>query len=74
MPLLFPSTQLLIIDSLMVPFRAEFQGRGELSERQQKVRGALLTCEPTPHCMPSPPHLRADAALLFHLRGSWGCS
>ena len=40
----FLSTQLLIIDSLMVPFRAEFQGRGELSERQQKVRGALVTC------------------------------
>jgi meiotic recombination protein DMC1 len=34
--------QLLIVDSLMGPFRVDYQGRGELSERQQKV-GALMS-------------------------------
>jgi hypothetical protein len=30
--------QLLVVDSLMAPFRVDYQGRGELSERQQKAR------------------------------------
>ena len=32
--------QLLVVDSLMAPFRVDYQGRGELSERQQKARAA----------------------------------
>lgn len=31
-----------IIDSIMALFRVDFSGRGELSERQQKVRFVLL--------------------------------
>jgi meiotic recombination protein DMC1 len=33
--------RLLIIDSIIALFRVEFSGRGELAERQQKVRGEL---------------------------------
>ena len=29
--------RLLIVDSIMAKFRVEFAGRGELSERQQKL-------------------------------------
>jgi hypothetical protein len=36
------SAQLLVVDSLMGPFRVDYQGRGELSERQQKV-GMLMS-------------------------------
>jgi meiotic recombination protein DMC1 len=35
------AAQLLVVDSLMGLFRVDYQGRGELSERQQKV-GALM--------------------------------
>jgi meiotic recombination protein DMC1 len=33
---------LLVIDSIMAPFRVDYSGRGELSERQQ-VLGKLLS-------------------------------
>ena len=28
---------LIVVDSLMAPFRCDFSGRGELAERQQKI-------------------------------------
>jgi len=34
--------RLLVVDSVMAPFRVDYQGRGELSERQQKV-GAIMS-------------------------------
>lgn len=34
--------RLLVVDSIMAPFRVDYQGRGELSERQQKV-GAVMS-------------------------------
>ena len=62
---------MLIIDSLMAPFRAEFQGRGELSERQQKARTEL----PTESRSLAVVLRRADAWLpLRRRRGRWGCS
>lgn len=36
------SYSLLIIDSIMQPFRVDYSGRGELSERQQ-VMGRMLS-------------------------------
>ena len=33
---------LLIVDSIMAPFRVDYSGRGELSERQQ-VMGRMLS-------------------------------
>ena len=35
------ATLLQIVDSIMALFRTDFCGRGELSERQQKVRTVL---------------------------------
>ena len=34
--------KLLIVDSIMSNFRVDFQGRGELADRQQKL-GAMLS-------------------------------
>lgn len=56
---------LLIIDSLMAPFRVDFSGRGELAERQQKLGKVLsksqklieefgLACVITNHVMADP--------------------
>lgn len=36
--------RLLIIDSIIALFRVEFSGRGELSERQQKLGQHLSVC------------------------------
>ncbi len=33
--------RLLVVDSLTAPFRADFTGRGELAERQQRLNGLL---------------------------------
>ena len=30
--------RMLVIDSLIAPFRADYSGRGELAERQQRYR------------------------------------
>ena len=35
------SFALLIVDSIMAPFRVDFSGRGELSERQQTLGKVL---------------------------------
>ena len=34
--------RLLIVDSIMMPFRFDYSGRGELSERQQKLGKVLF--------------------------------
>jgi Rad51 len=39
--------RLLIIDSIIALFRVEFSGRGELSERQQKLGQHLSVCSET---------------------------
>lgn len=37
-------TTFQIVDSIMALFRTDYSGRGELSERQQKVRPCLHDC------------------------------
>jgi hypothetical protein len=45
--------RLLIIDSIIALFRVEFSGRGELSERQQKLGQHLSVCSETLQLTPS---------------------
>lgn len=45
--------RLLVVDSLTAPFRADFTGRGELAERQQRLNGLLNKLKkvrPAPTC------------------------
>lgn len=41
-----------IVDSIMALFRTDFSGRGELSERQQKVRVLSLSNDDSPKIWP----------------------
>jgi hypothetical protein len=64
--------RLLIVDSVISLFRSDFQGRGELSERQQGLQRFLHTCNKLASGMCCPPY--SPVLMVFEsstLLSSW---
>ena len=54
----------MIVDSIMMPFRFEYAGRGELSERQQRLGRLVTQLKKLAEARPAPP-LAASPLSLF---------